>query len=276
MERLTIPDKRIDEHTTRRKKENAKLLHGDCLELMKAIPDGSVDLVVTDPPYKLTPGGRVGTLLPTKDTPFSQSGECFSSKTPDYKAWVPEIYRVLKPQSYAFIMTNDRNLKTLWDVAEKNKLVFCEILVMNKNTAVSSCYFYKSCEFILMVRKGNYRKLEKFGTKTVFDVKMPKGKHKKHPTEKPIGILEKLISDTTAKGECVLDPFMGSGSTGVACVNTGRRFIGIELDEVYYQIAKDRIAEAAMLKSETQILETTPEHMKALLEADRAARRKEE
>ena len=224
--------------------ENVKLLHGDCLELFKNIPDMSVDLVLTDPPYKLTPGGRKGTILPIKNTPFSKSGECFINKTPCFNDWIPEIYRVLKPSSYAFIMTNDRNLKTIWDLCEKNNLVFCEILIMSKDTAVASCYFYKSCEFVLMVRKGKYRKLEKFGTKTIFNVKMPKGKNKNHPTEKPIELIEKIILATTKTGDCVIDPFMGSGSTGVACINTGRRFIGMELDAGYFETAKSRIMAA--------------------------------
>ena len=99
--------------------DNIKLLHGDCLELMKSIPDSSVNLVLTDPPYKLTSGGRKGTLLLGINSPFSKSGECFSNKTPDFKMWVSEIHRVMKPSSYVFIMTNDRNLKTIWDLCEK-------------------------------------------------------------------------------------------------------------------------------------------------------------
>lgn len=224
--------------------ENITLLKGDCLELMKNIPDSSVDLVFTDPPYKLASGGRRGTILPTKNTPFSESGECFQNKTPNFAEWIPELYRVLKPSSYAFIMTNDRNLKEIWNLCEKNNFVFCEILVIRKNTAVPSCYFYKSCEFALMFRKGEYKKLERFGTKTVFDVNMPRGIDKLHPTEKPTGFIEKILIDTTKAGDLIIDPFMGSGSTGVACVNTNRQFIGVELDEAYFEIAKNRIKEA--------------------------------
>ena len=220
------------------------LKQGDCLELMKNIPDGSVDLVFTDPPYKLASGGRRGTILPIKNTPFSESGECFQNKTPNFAEWIPEIYRVLKHSSYAFIMTNDRNLKEIWNLCEKNNFVFCEILVIRKNTAVPSCYFYKSCEFALMFRKGKYKKLEKFGTKTVFDVNMPRGIDKLHPTEKPTGFIEKILIDTTKSGDLIIDPFMGSGSTGVACVNTNRNFIGIELDRGYFEIAKNRIEDA--------------------------------
>ena len=222
------------------------LQQGDCLELMKNIPDGSVDLVLTDPPYKLSSGGRRGTILPTKNTPFSESGECFKNKTPKFCEWIPEIYRVLKPSSYAFIMTNDRNLKEIWELCEKNDLVFCEILVIRKNTAVPSCYFYKSCEFVLMLRKGKYKKLESFGTKTVFDVNMPRGNNKLHPTEKPTCFIEKILIDTTKPGDLILDPFMGSGSAGVACVNTNRNFIGIELDEGYFKIAEERINNARL------------------------------
>ena len=95
-----------------------------------------------------------------------------------------------------------------------------------------------------MFRKGKYKKLEKFGTKTVFDVNMPRGIDKLHPTEKPTGFIEKILIDTTKSGDLIIDPFMGSGSTCMACVNTNRRFIGIELDDGYFNIAKKRIEDA--------------------------------
>ncbi len=221
-----------------------RIYNEDCLEGMKRIPDGSVDLVLTDPPYKLIGGGRKNTILPSRNTPFTKSGECFATKTLPFADWMPEIYRVLKPSRYAFFMSNDRNMKDLWESCENAGFKFCEVLVMSKNTAVPGCYFYKSCEFILMFRKGAYKKLEFFGTKSVFTVKMPTGKNKNHPTEKPVSMLQEIAEITTKDGNVVLDPFMGSGSTGVACINTGRNFIGFELDKHYCDIANERIRKA--------------------------------
>ena len=224
------------------------LKRGDCIELMKEIPDGSVDMVFTDPPYKLVSGGcnSKSTMLKVgvENTPWSKSGECFRVKTPKFSEWVPELYRVLKDSSYCLIMTNDRNMRELWDECLKAGFIFCELLVMSKGAGVPSTYFYKSCEFILMFRKGSYKKLNRYGVKSVFDVKMPRGKDKIHPTEKPVPMIEKIVASLTASGETVLDPFMGSGSTGVACINIGRKFIGIEKDDAYFRIAAERIRKA--------------------------------
>ena len=97
-----------------------------------------------------------------------------------------------------------------------------------------------------MFRKGKYKKLENFGTKTVFDANMPRGNNKLHPTEKPTCFIEKILIDTTKPGNLILDPFMGIGSTGVAAINTNRNFIGYELDENYFNIAKERIERMIM------------------------------
>ena len=227
-----------------------KLIQGDCLEKMKEIPDNSIDCVFTDPPYKLVGGGRKNSLLRNYNncSPFSTSGECFNVKTPNFDKWVPELFRVIKDNCYLFIMVNDRNLKKLWECLENNKFTFCEILVMNKLYGVPYLYFFKSCEYILMFRKGKYKNLNKYGIKNVFNVKMPSVHNKKiHPTQKPVECISQIIKCVTNQGEIILDCFMGSGLTGVACVNTNRNFIGIELDENYFNIAKNRIDECVRL-----------------------------
>lgn len=138
-------------------------------------------------------------------------------------------------------MTNDRNMRKIWDLCESSGFNFCELLVMNKMKGVPSSYFYKSCEFILMFRKGQYRKFNIFGKKNVFDVKMPRGKEKLCPTEKPISMIEDIISSVTFEDEVVFDPFVGSGSTIVATKNLNRKYVGFELDKKYFDIAQERI-----------------------------------
>lgn len=228
------------------------LRQGDCLELIKNMESESIDCIFTDPPYKLTGGGIKNSLLRNNKNknPFSTSGECFNIKTPNFNEWIPELYRVLKNDSYVFIMTNDKHLKEMWECLEKNKFKFCEILVMNKTNGVPSLYFFKSCEYILMFRKGNYKKFNRYGCKNVFNVKLPKGKNKTHPTEKPVNMIMEIIQCTTNTNNMVLDLFMGTGSTGVACVNTNRNFIGIELDKHYFNIAKQRIEETLNKRGE--------------------------
>ena len=93
-----------------------------------------------------------------------------------------------------------------------------------------------------MLRKGKAKNINHMGTKNVLQINNIIG-NKKHPTEKPVELMEILIDNSTRGGDVVLDPFMGAGSTGVACKNLGRNFIGVEIDERYFKIAEERINE---------------------------------
>ena len=223
-----------------------KIYNIDAIKGLKQLEVNSIDLLFTDPPYKLTGGGRKGTLL-TKDAKYSaftkyRGVEVFKEPTPKFSNWIPLLYPIMKDGSYIFIMTNDRNLQEIWSECEKAGFLFCELLVMNKPNGVPSSYFFKSCEFILMFRKGKYKKFEKFGHKTVFDVVMPKGKNKIHPTQKPFKeLIEPILEACSKEGDLVLDPFMGSGSTAIACINMKRNYIGFEIDNTYYNSANKKI-----------------------------------
>ena len=98
----------------------------------------------------------------------------------------------------------------------------------------------KNCEFTLFFKKGKAKTINNPSSKMVHKFNNPTGK-KLHPTEKPVDLMEMYVLNSSNKSDLVLDPFMGSGSTGIACINTGRSFIGIELDEKYFNIAKERI-----------------------------------
>ena len=227
---------------------------GDCLEGMKNIRDESVDLVVTDCPYHIVSGGC--TNIPRKDEPggifnrrntFTQhaakSGKLFAYNDIKFEQWLPDVYRILKEGAHCYIMINARNLKELQTQAEKVGFVFQQLLVWNKGNATPNRYYLNACEFILMLRKGKAKNINNMGTKNILSIPNIRG-GKSHPTEKPIELMAILIENSTNMGEVVLDPFMGSGSTGVACVNTGRNFIGIELEQGYFEIAQSRIEEA--------------------------------
>lgn len=221
-----------------------KIYNKDTIVALDEISNESIDMIFTDPPYKLIGGGRKNSLLRDKreNTPFSTDGECFEIKTPEFKEWIPKLYRILKESRYLFIMTNDRNMREIWDLCEKSGFIFCELLVMNKQKGVPSSYFYKSCEYILMFRKGSYRKFNIFGKKTVFDVDMPRGKNKYHPTDKPISMIEDIILSVTFENEVIFDPFVGGGSTMIAAKKLKRNYIGYELDKKYFNIAEERIS----------------------------------
>lgn len=219
-----------------------KLWRGDCLELMKDIPDNSVDLILTDPPYKTTSrgsSGGTGGMLKSDDF---KKGNAFKHNAITFDEWLPECFRVLKEGSHAYFMTNNKNLLRMLKAVESAGFNIFKTLVWAKNTAITNMYYMDSHEYIIFCRKGKAIKINNCGTKSVMFFDNPK--NKVHPTEKPVGLMTQLIENSTNDSDVVLDLFMGSGSTGVACAKTNRNFIGIELDRDYYDIAVNRINEA--------------------------------
>ena len=194
-----------------------KLLQGDCLELMKDIPDGSVDLVVSDIPYRLISGGCINSTVYFKSIPsvYVKQGKIFKHNNIKFSEWLPSVYRVLKGNSHCYFMVNGRNLKDLQTEAEKVGFIYQNLLVWDK---------------------GNAKNINNLGSKTI--IRVPNVRNKTHPTEKPVDLMKILIENSSNENDIVLDPFMGSGSTGIACLNTNRNFIGIELDKTYFEIAK--------------------------------------
>ena len=211
--------------------EEVKLIQGDCLELMKGIPDNSIDMVVTDPPYRLVGGGC--TNKTKKDGIFDRE---------NVSSGKPEVYRVLKPGTHCYIFINGRNLKGLQEAAEKAGFQFQNLLAWRKQNKTANRYYMNQLEFTLLLRKGKARTINNRGTSNCLDVPNIIGT-KNHPTEKPVELMQILVENSSQPGETVLDPFMGTGATGVVCAATGRKFIGIELDQGYFEIAKRRMGQ---------------------------------
>jgi site-specific DNA-methyltransferase (adenine-specific) len=212
------------------------------------MPDESVDLVLTDCPYHIVQGGC--TNIPIKEESSTntfirknaKTGKIFTNNDIKFEEWLPHIYRVLKQDTHCYIMINPRNLAELQTKAEKVGFKFQNILIWYKNNSLPNRYYLNSYEMILMLRKGKARNINNMGTKNVLEIKNIIG-NKSHPTEKPVELMKILIENSTNGGGIVLDPFMGTGATGVACKESGRDFIGIEIDKKYYDIAKERIGE---------------------------------
>lgn len=221
------------------------LMLGDCLELMKEIPDGSVDLVVTDPPYKTITGGTCdGKRSKRPKGMLSGNKKLFDYQKINVQDWLPNVYRVLKPGSHCYIFTNSLNLTEMLVESQHVGFKLHNVLVWEKNNCTPSQFYMKNCEYILFLRKGKAKWINNIGdSKTVHKFNNVIG-NKVHPTEKPVGLIEFYVNNSSNLGDTVLDPFMGSGSTGVACLNAGRNFIGIELDEHYFNVAKERIEKA--------------------------------
>ena len=224
-----------------------ELWQGDCLELIKQMPDGSIACVVTDPPYKMnhSTGGCTNIGMKNKWLGNIKAGNTVMNFSIDIKFsdWLPEVFRVLKNGSHCYIFCNDKNIQELLNEATKCGFKESNILVWVKNNATPNRYYMKNLEFVLFLYKGKAKPINNMGSKCAVEVKNINGKSKLHATQKPVELLEIFINNSTKENEVVFDPFMGSGSTGVACVNTGRKFIGIELEKQYLYIAEKRIEE---------------------------------
>lgn len=132
-------------------------------------------------------------------------------------------------------------MEELFYLARKAGFFLCQILVMKKQNKIVNPYFFRQCEFMVLFRKGAYKKLNKQGTSTVFEVKLKRGKDKLHPTEKPVSFLKELIVNCSDAGDLVFDPFAGSGSTLKAAKELNRRYLGFEINETFYKKAIDTI-----------------------------------
>ena len=208
------------------------LRNGDCLELMKDIPDGSADLVLTDPPY------GIGFKSNHRKEKYN---EIRNDKSLEWlERYISECCRVLKNNSAIYCFCSWHNVDVFKQAIEK-KFKIKNILIWEKNNTsmgdLKGSYAPKY-EMIIFAHKG--RKLLN-GFRYADIIKAKRTGNKNHPTEKPVDLLETFIKNSSGENEVVFDGFMGSGSTGVACVNTNRHFIGIELDEGYFKIAKERI-----------------------------------
>ena len=236
-----------------------ELWQGDCLELMKNIPDGSVDMVLCDLPYGTT-RNKWDSIIPL-DRLWEQykrvikdngaivlfSAEPFTSLliTSNIQ-WFRYDLIWSKTQGSDFLNANRKPLRS-----HENICVFYKKQpTYNPQKTDGKPYKAKSGETTSSnfgKFNGNHHTENKDGKRCPLSVLRFSGEHnrgKQHPTQKPTDLLEWLIKTYTNDGETVLDNSMGSGSCGVGCVNTNRHFIGIELDEGYFNIAKKRIEEA--------------------------------
>lgn len=215
---------------------------GDCLELMKKIPDGSIDLVVTDPPYTMTKRGK--SCRPNW-MPNNMGENVFGGVIPDVKTWMTECFRVLKDGTHFYVFCNTNDIQKFLNIADEVGFKLHNILTMIKNTGMPNRWYLKNCELILFFRKGKAKSINDMRCRDWFCVSMPTQKTGKlHITQKPLEIITTFVTNSSNEGDVVLDPFMGSGTTAVAAINTNRHYIGFELDEKYFQIACDRLDEA--------------------------------
>ena len=236
------------------------LLCGDCLELIESIPDGSVDMVLSDPPYSsggLFAGDRKRSTVEkyyNEEYNGAARFRSFSGDNMDQRSFTEFMRMVLakarrksRPGALAAIFADWRNLPALTDALQAAGWVWRGVVVWDKGTSRNQPgRFRPDCEYIAWGSNGGLPVDWTPGSRALpgcYHVPGVNTRQKHHQTEKPVQLLEKLLA-ICPEGGTVLDPFMGSGSTGVACVNTGRSFAGMELDPGYFETAKRRIEEA--------------------------------
>lgn len=237
-----------------------KLYLGDCLEVMKSIPDKSIDMVLVDPPYKVISGGNKskeagwhGSVLEKND------GKIFKHNDIKFSDYLPQLFRILKEGSHCYVMVNFINLNELLIESKKAGFEQHNLLVWEKNNKVLSRWYMKNAEYILFLYKKPAKKINNIGTPTILKANNPRNKI--HPTEKPVELLEIMINNSSKENEIILDCFAGSGTTGVACKNTNRQFILIEKDPEYCKIIEERCG----IKAETIGQEVEVEKVKSII-----------
>lgn len=222
-----------------------KLMNDDAIKTLKSLKSECIDLIVTDPPYKVTARGNAGNSGGMMQKKLSMQGKIFEHNDVKPIEYIPEFYRILKDGSHCYIMTNHVNLQEILNVATECGFKFIKSLIWNKGNKIMGQYYMSQFEYILFFRKGKGKKINKCGTADILNVpnKKTKGEDGKnlHDTEKPVELMKILVENSSQENEIVLDPFMGIGSTGMACKELRRHFLGIEIDEKYFNIAKERI-----------------------------------
>ena len=238
--------------------KNIQIFCGDCLELMKDIPDKSIDMILCDLPYGTTARNKWDCVIEYEllweqyERIIKENGAiCLFAQAPFDKTLACSNLTLFR---YEWIWvkqqgTGHLNAKKMPMKAHENVLVFYKKLpTYNPQMREGKPYVCKSGRGSTNYREQKSVVTENSGFRYPLDVLSFQSDKGLHPTQKPVALLEYLIKTYTNDGETVLDNCMGSGSTGIACINANRKFIGIELDPTYFEIAKKRLEEAEVKK----------------------------
>ena len=235
------------------------LIQGDCLEILRSLPDASIDAMIADPPYS-SGGFTRSDRTADPASKYVQTGAeiirgSFSGDNRDGRSWcywmalwLSECARIVKPSGYALTFCDWRQLPLASDALQAGGFVWRGVVVWDKGEgarAPHTGYFRHQSEYVVWGTLGVSVAADWGGPWPGYIAHPVLQSDKHHMTGKPTGVMEKLVQ-CVRPGGTALDPFMGSGTTGVACVRTGRRFIGIEIDPGYFAIAQRRIAEAQL------------------------------
>lgn len=249
-------------------RERFCLYHHDCLEVMRRIPDNSIDMVFSDPPYNLSNGGitcHSGRMVCVDKGSWDKS-KGFANDVEFHERWITECRRILKPEGTIWISGTLHSIYQCGYLLQKLGFhILNDIIWLKPNAApnLACTTFAHSHETLLWARKDkkarhtfNYRlmkegyfpedklKVPNKQMRSVWSIPTPTPSEKafgKHPTQKPLALLQRIILASTKPNDIILDPFNGSGTTGVACEHIGDRYyIGIEAEKEYIDITIKR------------------------------------
>ena len=241
-----------------------QVIQGDCLDILREMESGSVDAVVTDPPYC---SGAIGEAQRTRADGQglrSENLKRFGWFTGDnmgtaglvwlLRSVAVESMRILKPTGSFLVFCDWRMLSAIQPAIESAGMRYQDLIVWDKGHMGLGCGFRKQHELILHFTAGKPVYYDR-ATANVIKCARISTSDREHQTQKPTELIERLLQVVTPPNGTVLDPFLGSGTTGVAAVRLGHSFIGIEREQEYCEIARKRISEAAAARQELLPLE---------------------
>jgi len=211
---------------------------GDCIQGLKKLPEKSVDCIITDPPYPINTNN--GTNRFTEKGWFEGSQEDYSDKWYNwFEDICKELKRVLNEGRHFYCYVDEKNLFSLKPIIDKY-FTFKKVIVWHKKYMGLGYHYRNIIEYVLMYSNG-ISKLQINDQPNFF--KSPKDTIEGHPTVKPISMIKWIVKNSTLKEEIILDPFMGSGTTALACKQLNRRWVGFELSPEYCKIIEKRLSQ---------------------------------
>ena len=249
-----------------------RLLKGDCVEILNQARENSVDMIFADPPYCLSNGGitcHAGKMVSVNKGKWDKS-KGIEENHKFTLEWLKACQRVLKPNGTIWVSGTTHIIYLVgFAMQELGYKILNDIVWYKRNAPPNlSCrYFTHSTEIVLWAAKNqkskhyfDYPLMKKMNQgkqmRNVWEMSAPPAEEKKfgkHPTQKPVELLKRIILSSTKEGDLVLDPFCGSSTTGVAAVSLNRKYVGIDLEEDYLQLSEKRLKETVAKKSQTSL-----------------------
>ena len=232
-----------------------QLSRGDAVAWLRTRPNESVDLLVTDPPYESLEKHRaIGTTTRLKHSKSSSNDWFGIFPNVRFGELLAEVHRVLRRNTHFYLLCDSETMFVVKPEAERAGFKFWKPLVWDKRTIGMGYHYRARYEFILFFEKGK-RRLNNLGISDVLSVPRVRGGY---PAEKPVEVSEILISQSSQPGETIADPFMGSGSVGVAALKAGRRFLGNDLNREAVRLSATRLREFGEGAQPADAREDTP------------------